>query len=535
MLKSFKKSSKITFGFLTFLILSILVVLALTLNPIYGADIELLKNQGFEDGTSGWARRSGTFSVTDTQAHSGLYSGLSTGRTASWMGIKQSVLDKMVKGETYTISAWVRTSGTNDIVKLSVEQNDADGTKYIEVASGIANNSGWTELSGTFTLNPNGAVTVLDVYVDGPEPGIDIYLDDASVYGPELIVESVEANIDLTATQQVIRGFGAASVWCGALSDEYMDTVYKTQGLSINRCRIAPNDNWKNQDYSAWADELSNAKKAMERGAIVFATPWTPPAYMKTSNNTVGGALSTDYYEEYAQYLKAFADYFADNGAPLYAISIQNEPDWDPDYEGCTWTAEQFRTFIKDYGSIIADSTKLIMPESLKFDHTVSDPTLKDPEAAPYVSIIGGHLYGGGLMDYPLAREMGKELWMTEHLVNDQSLAACLNTAKEIHDSMTVAKFNAYVWWWIVSDANGLYNKSGVIQKRGYVMGQFSKFVRNGYYCVDTTLNPHANTYVSGYTGDNKAVVVAINKGDVPVEQKLYSKCNVSSVTPHIT
>ncbi|MEN8907397.1 MAG: carbohydrate binding domain-containing protein [Clostridiales bacterium] len=536
-MKYFKKSK-----FAVVLTFLVIVSLTFIFNPIYGADVEILINQGFEDGTSGWLARSGNFSVTDSQAHSGSHSGLSTNRTSTWMGIKQSVLDKMSAGETYNISAWVRTSGTDDNVQISVEQNDGDGTQYIAVASGTANNSGWTELSGTFTFNPNGVVTVLDVYIEGPEAGIDIYVDDASVYGPEAIVETVDANIDLSASQQIIKGFGASSAWCGALSDEYMDTMFSTQGLSIVRCRIAPNDNWKNGDYSLWSNELSNAKKAIARGAIVFASPWTPPAYMKTNNNTVGGSLSTDYYEEYAEYLKKVADYFADNGAPLYAISLQNEPDWDPDYEGCTWTAEQFRTFIKDYGDIITSSTKIMMPESTNFDHEMSDATLNDPDASPYVSIIGGHLYGGGLIDYPLAQNMGKELWMTEYcyLSTDaaisQSLDECLNTAKQIHDCMTVGKMNAYVWWWVISDSNGLYNSAGEVQKRGYVMGQFAKFVHDGYYNVDTTLNPQTNVYVSGYTGDGKAVIVAINKGDSAVDQNfVFQNGNVSSVTPYVT
>jgi glucuronoarabinoxylan endo-1,4-beta-xylanase len=529
---------------LSFILMTILLVVSLSFfqNPIFGSEVELLVNQGFEEGTTGWVNRSATFSVTDSQAHSGSYCGVSTNRTSTWMGIKQSLLDKMSDGETYTISAWVKTSGTDDTVKISIEQNDENGTVYTTVAEGTANNSEWTELTGEFTYNSTGIVTVLDVYFEGPSEGIDLYVDDASVYGAEAIVETIEAEIDLASIQQNISGFGASSAWCGALSDDYMDTMYTNQGLSIIRCRIAPNDNWKNGDYSAWANELSNAKKTISRGGIVFASPWTPPAYMKTNNNTVGGSLSTSYYEEYAEYLKAFADYFNDNGAPLYAISLQNEPDFEPDYEGCVWTDEQFCEFIKNYGSIITESTKIMMPESTNFNHQLSDTTLNDSEAAPYVSIIGGHLYGGGLADYPLAQDMGKELWMTEYcyLSTDasisQSLAECLNTAKQIHDCMTTGKMNAYVWWWVISDSNGLYNSSGEIQKRGYIIGQFSKFIKKGYYMIDSTLNPQTNVYVSGYTGDDKAVIVAINKNDTAVEQNfIFKNGNISSVTPYVT
>ncbi len=125
---------------------------------------------------------------------------------------------------------------------------------------------------------------------------------------------------------------------------------------------------------------------------------------------------------------------------------------------------------------------------------------------------------------------------MTEHLLNDQSFPACLTTAREIHDCVTVGNMNAYVWWWIISNANGLYNKSGVVQKRGYVLGQFAKFLRNGYYRVDATAKPSANIYVTGFKGGGKAVIVAINKGGSAVSQTFtFTNGAVSGVTPYIT
>lgn len=345
-------------------------------------------------------------------------------------------------------------------------------------------------------------------------------------------VSSSNATINLYSKKQLIRGFGAASAWCGSLSDSYMNMLYNNVGLSILRVRIAPNEGWNKGNYNAWSDELSNAKKAVARGAIVFATPWTPPASMKTNNSTVGGSLKTSSYANYAAYLKSFAKYFSNNGVNLYAISLQNEPDWDPNYEGCAWTGEQFRDFLKYNGSTIVGTTKIIMPESLNFNPAMSDPTLNDPTAASYVSIVGGHLYGATIKDYPLARSKGKELWMTEHLLNDQSISGCITTAKEINDCMTIGNMNAYVWWWMISNDCGFYNKAGVIQKRPYVLGQFSKFIRPGYYRVDAVSNPQSNIYMSAYTGNNKVVIVAINQGSYSVKQNFnIQNGNVSSVS----
>lgn len=326
--------------------------------------------------------------------------------------------------------------------------------------------------------------------------------------------------VDLAATKQIIRGFGAASAWCGSISDTNMDILFKDMGLSILRVRIAPSEIWKAAPVlvdSGWTVELYNAKKASARGAIVIATPWTPPASMKTNNSLVGGELKPEEYANYAQYLKAFADYFTHNRVPLYAISIQNEPNIEVDYESCYWTGEQMRDFLKNHGEVFG-GLRIIMPEAYNFDFRLSEPALKDPEASKYVTIIGGHLYGAMIRDYPRARREGKEVWMTEHLVNDQSLRAALDTAKEIHDCLTIGNMNAYIWWWVISDANGFLNKQYLPQKRGYVVGQFARFVRPGYYRVEATSRPAANVHVTAYKGDGKVVIVAINRRRSPVD-----------------
>src|SRR5690349_8575151 len=89
-----------------------------------------------------------------------------------------------------------------------------------------------------------------------------------------------DATVDLSHSHQVVRGFGGASVWLGALNDTEMDSLFGNSnsnqiGLSLLRVRIAPDKNW--------SAELSNAQKATARGASVIATPWTPPASMKTN------------------------------------------------------------------------------------------------------------------------------------------------------------------------------------------------------------------------------------------------------------
>lgn len=340
-----------------------------------------------------------------------------------------------------------------------------------------------------------------------------------------------DAFVNASGVRQVIRGFGGSSAWHGAMSDNEFNSLFSNGnsqqiGLSILRIRIDPNQDW--------APELSNAWKAKARGAIVLATPWTPPAAMKDNNNVVQGHLKSSEFANYAAYLKKFCDFMSGNGASLYAISVQNEPDITVTYESCLWSATQLRDFLAKNGAGIG-STKVLMPESFQFNFAFSDPTLNDSTAASHMAIVGGHLYGTTPRAYPLAKTKKKELWMTEYFVNDQSLGAAISTAKQIHDCMTVADMSAYIWWFMRNDASGLINTGGTLQKRAYVLGQFSKFVRPGSNRIDATYSPTSNVFVSAYRG-SKVVIVAINQGSSAVSQRfVIQNVSVSSVTPWVT
>ena len=313
------------------------------------------------------------------------------------------------------------------------------------------------------------------------------------------------ATVDWNDTRQRMDGFGGGVVFLvpGSLdpvTDANMDALFGTNAnqlaLTLLRVRIDPNTNW--------SAALSDAQKAVSRGAGVLATPWTPPASMKDNHALTNGSLLPAQYASYAAYLEKFADYMSANGAPLRAISIQNEPDWATTYESCVWTSNQFLNFFRTNAAAIG-STPVMMPESLGFNLNYSDPTLNDPVAVTNVDLIGGHLYGvTTIKDYTNAHALGKPTWMTEYLENDQTIDSAIGTARQIHDCLTTGNMSAYIWWKCLGDANGLLNASGVIQKRGYVMSQFSRFVRPGHYRIGAT--NAGSGYVSAYKNTRSTV-----------------------------
>ncbi|MBC2478041.1 glycoside hydrolase family 30 beta sandwich domain-containing protein [Clostridium beijerinckii] len=334
-------------------------------------------------------------------------------------------------------------------------------------------------------------------------------------------------SINLSAEKQVVRGFGGMNhpAWAGDLTAAQRETAFGNgdNQLGFSILRIYVDDNKNN-----WYKELETAKKAIEHGAIVFASPWNPPSEMTETFNRNGDTkakrLRYDKYAEYAQHLNDFVSYMKNNGVSLYAISVQNEPDYGKDWTW--WTPEEILRFMKENAGSI--NCKVMSPESFSYQKKMYDPILNDSKALANMDVLGTHTYGTQVKDfpYPLFKQKGagKELWMTEvYVPNSDNNSAdrwpeALDVAYHVHNAMVEGDFQAYTWWYIRRQY-GPMKEDGNISKRGYMMAQFSKFVRPGYVRVDATKNPISNIYVSAYKGDNKVVIVAINKGTSQVSQ----------------
>ncbi|REL38127.1 T9SS C-terminal target domain-containing protein [Rhodohalobacter sp. SW132] len=316
-----------------------------------------------------------------------------------------------------------------------------------------------------------------------------------------------EQNVIIYAdsTAQIIRGFGAANIvgWWPDMTPGDVENAFGMEdgqlGMSILRIRISPDEN-------QWGDNLPTAQMAYDMGVKVIASPWSPPAEMKTNNELIGGSLRPDAYADYADHLNRFADFMEENGVPLYGISIQNEPDIQVSYESCDWTPEEMITFLRDHGDSIGP--RIIAPESFQFLREMSDPILNDSLAAAQVDILGGHIYGGGNFRYPLAEQKGKEIWMTEYLLNlgtgntgadpwssyseeevwDETLTMLSSMQRSMRNN-----WNAYIWWYLqryysfIGDGDE-GTENGEILKRGYAFAHFSRFVRPGYHRVHASV-----------------------------------------------
>lgn len=352
--------------------------------------------------------------------------------------------------------------------------------------------------------------------------------------GPAPTVNA-EVVIQAADTKQTIQGFGCATVFnppnTTAYTSTEFDRLYGTGagqvGLSILRIRVASDNPWRQT-------ELNHAKWAYERGARILASPWSPPANMKTNGNIIGGSLIPDSAAAYGRYLNDFALYMAANGAPLYAISVQNEPDWNPSYEGCQWSADQMRDFLKNQGHLIS-ATRLMAPELVNNNQSYINTLLNDPGAVANLDLLGTHIYGGGIVENATAKTLNKEVWMTEHLDTNIYYTANINTAVEIHNCLTQANFNAYIWWY-GKRFYGPIGQDGLVTTRGYVISHFSRFIRPGAVRIGTGANTRSEVLVSAYINSGKKVIVAINTGLNNVNQQFTLQGGgIGNILPYTT
>jgi O-glycosyl hydrolase len=349
--------------------------------------------------------------------------------------------------------------------------------------------------------------------------------------------------VNTSTRYQNVTGFGGMSqVWGSPdVTVRDIDTMFSPDGLGYNILRVCvypymddvlnnnENPEVDNSDY------FELAKRAQKYGALIEASPWTPPSEWKTNGSRVGGGhLKAENYGDYLQHLKDYVALMERNGVKVNALSYQNEPDIAVSYDGCDWEPEEMLDFIKMAGRSIQDAypyVRIIPGESFQFRRAFTDPILNDAEAVNYIDIIGGHIYGGGHSQYALAEQKGKEIWMTEHLLNtssnfnyDSTWAAMWPVVKEVHDSMTYG-WNAFIWWYskrfysLIGD--GQYQTvDGAVLPRGYALSHYAKYAAGKTrVAADLVTSIGANSiFVTAYEGDNDISLVMFNQSSTSAE-----------------
>jgi glucuronoarabinoxylan endo-1,4-beta-xylanase len=366
------------------------------------------------------------------------------------------------------------------------------------------------------------------------------------------------ATINWNKTNQVIDGFGASNANdLPPMTSEQAALMFSPNtgvGLSLLRTAV-PNDGSCLTVNPTCAGKISDMKLAIANGARVWSTPWSPPAVMKSTGSVDnGGSLLAGSYGAYATYLANYVKTLNSlYGIDLYALSVQNEPEKDVYYASAIWSPTNFNTFIGTNLGPTFSANRLtpliIMAETSTWQDLAAyaNANITDSRAAPFVSIYATHDYShAGASAYPVGQAAGKHLWETEVCddmsgIFDPSIKSALRYAQYINDWMTIANANAWHFWWLYDNGNddqGLVDRSGTVSKRLYMMGNYSKFVRPGFYRIDATATPQNGVSVSAYKNVTTGVlvIVVINQNSSNTSQTFtLNGTTASSVTPWIT
>ncbi len=285
---------------------------------------------------------------------------------------------------------------------------------------------------------------------------------------------------------------------------------------------------------------------------LFFASPWSPPAWMKTSGKLGTGRVKQAFYPAYARYLLQFIQAYQAEGVPICAITVQNEPQHqDAAYPTTIWTAEEQRDFIRDHLGPLFER-HAVKTRIWCWDHNWNKPgfprtILSDPRAARYVDGTAFHLYEGKVeAQSALQREFpDKHIYFTEGSVFGTEGALQLIDILR-HDARS---YNA---WVIMLDEHQRPNRGphdasatciellddGTIRYNYdyYMQGQFMKFIQRGAVRLESTaprargfghaafLNPDGHVVLVVANAGAEASSFAVNSGGRQFETELPAK-----------
>jgi glucuronoarabinoxylan endo-1,4-beta-xylanase len=390
--------------------------------------------------------------------------------------------------------------------------------------------------------------------------------------------------VDANNIYQRIDGFGASSAWQSTWTTPEANMFFSTNNgiLYTNFSNVVTTNNGIGlsllRNHILYANSAASTatpttvettimKDAQALGAKVWSTPWTPAAGFKSTNDiydanhATGGGIDGGSYLgsgnnatnlAYASQLANYVSSMKSQGINLYAISVQNEPDANvTSYEACQWSSTQIHDFTTNlYNAMVAQgvsSTMIILPESQNWldPKGLAGTAMNDPVVAADVGIVADHNYDGSTGPSPLAHaSYGKALWETEVSLlsgSDSSITNGVYYAQRIYLFMT-NNVNAYHYWWLISGNStgnqGLMDNNAAVTKRLFAFGQYSRFVRPGYYRINA--NNTTAAYISAYENTNSGsfAIVAVNTNTGTAINQTITLTNflaVSSVTPWMT
>ncbi len=316
---------------------------------------------------------------------------------------------------------------------------------------------------------------------------------------------------------------------------------------------------------------IKQAIQAAGDQLFLFASPWSPPAFMKDNNNMLrGGKLLPEYYNAWANYYTKFIKAYEAEGIPIWGITIQNEPMATQTWESCIYTSEEERDFLKNYLGPMMNQQGLRDKKIIVWDHNRdlihhrASTIFDDPAASKYAWGIGFHWYETWTGGDPMYGNVAKvhEAYPSKHILFTEGCNGPFTPEKytdwanaERYGQSLINDFNvgAVGWtdWNILLDENGGPNHVGnfcfapihadtktgqlIYTPAYYYIGHFSKFIRPNAKRVSTASSRSQLLSVSFINDAGKMVTIVMNESDKPITYNLIIDSSEAKVNilPH--
>jgi glucosylceramidase len=325
-----------------------------------------------------------------------------------------------------------------------------------------------------------------------------------------------------------------------ARRQEVLHALFGDEGCAFNFCRVPIGasdyaldwyshaetpDDYAMEHFSIDRDRryllpYIRAAQGVRPGVRLFASPWSPPAWLKERQRYNGSRLRAEprVGKAYADYLLKFVRAYRDERVEIEQLHVQNEPNSDQKFPSCLWTGESMRDFIRDYlgprfeaagerceiwaGTIERGMLLGWQPDTLEGDcyHNWAHTLLTDPEVRRLVKGIGYQWNGKGALaqtranwpDLPIIQTEnecgdGRNSWAYAFYVFDLMWHYFNNGCRAyLYWNMILAPGGESTWGWKQNTLITVDGSTGAItyNPEFYVMKHLSHFVRPGARCL---------------------------------------------------
>jgi glucosylceramidase len=369
----------------------------------------------------------------------------------------------------------------------------------------------------------------------------DLRMGNAPAGGPIIVVSA-------DTTYQRMIGFGAAVTDASAYVIEHGMTAVQRDallrelfgrpglGLSFVRLPLGPSDFSLPDFNDDSVDKRSVLRRAVALNPDLFvvASPWSPPGWMKTSGSMIGGTLRSDDYGAFAENLARAVTAYDSAGVPIKAITVQNEPHFEPkDYPGMRLEAPARSRVIAEYVGPRFTGLAEIWDWDHNWDFAQSPlGVLADSAARRYVQGVAWHCYAGDVSAQSRVRDAypDKDVYFTECSGGGWSTNYAANLRWFVGTMIIGTTRNwarAVAFWNLALDGHDGPHTGGCTDCRGVVtidstgavtrnveyvaLAHASRFVRPGAVRIASTSGVDSLSSVAFRNPDRSTVLIVFN------------------------